>query len=342
VKNFITKSQSAQEYECGYSCDNALLVKIDGGLFFITDGRYALEAKERSRNCEVIEGGDIFSQTRKLLRKSGIKAITIDPLEFMHSDYCAFKNKLTYIYFHIVANFHQKIRSVKKESEIEKIKTAVNENKGAFDRFADFLSKEGLNKTETELHYTAKGFLEQNGKRKLSFDPIFAIDENAAKPHALPTNKRLNACSTVLFDAGTRYEGYCSDRTRTAFFYESGILFDAKQRFPNPLKQKIYDLVLKAHDTAIESVRAGMEAMELDRIAREVIENGGYGEFFTHSLGHGVGLDVHEEPFVNKRNDLTLQNGMVFTIEPGIYIPNEFGVRIEDIITLKNNSAEIL
>ncbi|MDR0747034.1 MAG: aminopeptidase P family protein [Helicobacteraceae bacterium] len=342
MKNFIAKSQSAQEYECGYSCDNALLLKIDGGLFFITDGRYGLEAKERSKNCEVIEGNDIFSQARRLLRKSGIKTLTIDPLEFTYGDYRAFQNKLTHIHLHTAANFHQKIRSVKKEAEIEKIKTATIENKEAFDRFADFLSKVGLDKTEAELHYAAKGFLEQKGTRKLSFDPIFAIGENAAKPHALPTDKRLKIGSTVLFDAGTKYESYCSDRTRTALFHESGIAFGTEQRFSDSTQQTIYDLALKAHDTAIESARAGMKAAELDLIARKVIENGGYGEFFTHSLGHGVGLDIHEEPFINKRNNLTLQNGMVFTIEPGIYIPNEFGVRIEDIVVLKNNRAEIL
>jgi len=146
--------------------------------------------------------------------------------------------------------------------------------------------------------------------------------------------------SRNVFDAGVKFQRYCSDRTRTACFNKA-FSFSIKQNFSNQKIQKIYDTVLKAHDMAIKKAKVGMRAKELDAIAREVIQNAGFGKYFVHSLGHGVGLDVHEYPFLNKKSDFILEENMVFTIEPGIYIENEFGIRIEDMGALTKDGFEV-
>jgi Xaa-Pro aminopeptidase len=137
----------------------------------------------------------------------------------------------------------------------------------------------------------------------------------------------------LLLDAGIKYKRYCSDRTRTVFIGEK-ISMGKIQKFKNKEIQKVYDTVLKAQLEAIKNIKIGMEISKLDKIARDVIEKEGYGKYFVHSLGHGVGLDIHEWPYVNSRNNIKIKEGMVFTIEPGIYIPGEFGVRIEDMVMI--------
>ncbi|MDR1911124.1 MAG: aminopeptidase P family protein [Helicobacteraceae bacterium] len=339
----LVKSESAQFYETGFSCDNAIVLASDRDRFFITDGRYALEAKSRVKNgvC-VVESENLIADARKLLRKSGESRCVIDPAEWNAKEYGALRTKLANFAFFERPNFHQKRRAVKNRGEIALIEIAVKENAEAFKAFARFLSQNGKGKSERELSFEAKRFLTDSGRRDLSFEPIFAIDQNAAKPHALASDDRLKIGSTLLFDAGTKYSRYCSDRTRTAVFDESGANFETAQRFGDELKQKIYDLVLRARDAAIEAAKAGIRARELDAIARKIIGDAGYVKEFNHSLGHGVGLDIHEEPFINKRNDMILEEGMIFTIEPGVYIEGFFGVRIEDIIVLEKNGARVL
>jgi len=210
-----------------------------------------------------------------------------------------------------------------------------------FDNFANYLQKSGLDKTEQYLYFKAKEFLSFYGKYDLSFDPIVAIKQNSAKPHALPTDKKLKQNTLLLVDAGLKYKRYCSDRTCTSSFTQN-IDFGRKQIFSKKLQQKIYDIVLKAQQTAISKARVGMKASQIDKLARDVIEKAGYGKYFIHSTGHGVGLDIHEYPNINNKNKTIIEDNMVFTIEPGIYLADKFGVRIEDTIVMKNGKAEIL
>jgi Xaa-Pro aminopeptidase len=180
------------------------------------------------------------------------------------------------------------------------------------------------------------------GKYDLSFDPIVAINANAAKPHALPTSKRLKLNNLILVDAGVKYKRYCSDRTCTSNANFEKFSFKREQKFKNKKHQKIYDLVYKAQLNAISKARVGMKASQIDNLTRSVIEKAGFGKYFVHSTGHGVGLDIHEFPNINSRSDIIIEDNMVFTIEPGIYLPKEFGVRIEDTVVMKNGKALIL
>ncbi len=337
--NAIFKDENAVYYECGFSCDNELFLSLEDERYFITDPRYTTEAKQKVRGAEVVEARDINKKAREILRKKRVKKLFYDPKEFSCQDLEALRSKLT-THFQSKPNLSWQKRQIKSAAEIELIRRSVQLNAKAFDEFAAFLREcEGW--SEKRLHFEAIGFLSRRGEYELSFDPIFAIDENAAKPHAYPSQKRLHDGALVLFDAGIKYERYCSDRTRTASFGQN-IDFGKEQRFENPKIQKAYDIVKKAQESAIEAARSGMRAKDLDRVARDIIDASEFAGRFVHSLGHGVGLDIHEMPFINSKNEQILEDGMVFTIEPGIYVPGAFGIRIEDMVVLKDGRAEVL
>ncbi len=341
MSNYILKNENATYYECGFSCDNSLFLSLGSEKFFITDGRYTLEAKEKiKRGVEVVEANDLIKVAREILRKAKIKRVIFDPFDFTKYDYDKLTKGLK-VYFKEKINFSQKKRIIKSREEIKKIEEAVKNGEKAFLEFSKYLSNLKEPKNELFLNYKAKEILTNFGENELSFEPIIAIDENSAKPHSLPTPKRLEKNSLILVDAGVKYQKYCSDRTRTALFTKN-ISFEKKQKFKNQKIQKIYDIVLKAQERAIESIRIGMRAKEIDKIAREVIEKSGFGDFFIHSTGHGVGLDIHELPRISTKDETIIEEGMVFTIEPGIYLPNEFGIRIEDMVVVESNGVRIL
>lgn len=332
---FFTTDESAMLYECGFSCDNAIFFKNHNEAFFITDSRYVLEAKEKShKHIEIIESKDLVKSFIKLAKNA--KNIIFDDTQISIS----FFNKMKNLSLKAESNFHQKRRIVKTESEIALIKQSQSFNKKAFKKFAKFLSKNDEILSEKNLHFYAKKILENDGKNDVSFNPIVALDENAAKPHALPCEKIFKKGNLVLFDAGVKYKNYCSDMTRTAFF-DGKINFKKSQKFPQNI-QKIYDIVLKAQEIAIKNARSGMKAKDIDALARDYIDKKGYGKFFSHSLGHGVGLDIHELPRISTKSEEIITDGMVFSIEPGIYLAKEFGIRIEDLVLMKNGRAEIL
>lgn len=341
---FFTTNESAMLYECGFCCDNAIYFSKNSEAFFITDSRYALEAREKAtKNTEIIESSDLIKDFIKLAKNT--KNIIYDNAQIS----VEFFEKIKSLSLKAKPNFHQIKRIIKSDDEVSLIAKSQKLNKKAFKRFAKFLAKNSKNATnlnEKNLHFIARQCLEHNGRLDLSFNPIVALNENAAKPHALPTKKALQKGDLLLFDAGVKYKNYCSDMTRTAFFGgESHNLkafnFDKSQNFP-PKIQKIYDIVLKAQECAIKGAKSGMKAKEIDFLARDFIDKKGFGKFFTHSLGHGVGLDIHELPRISKKSDEIIEDGMVFSIEPGIYLQGAFGIRIEDLVVMKNGKAEVL
>ncbi len=339
--NYILKDENAVYYECGFSCDNEIFLKLGNESFFITDSRYTLEAKERVKNATVLEAKDLNKKAREILRKNGIKKIIYNPKEWSVEDFKKISEKVKTV-FKVKTNFSQKKRIIKTKEEIELIKKAVKLGAEGFEKFSLFLQEEGEGKNEKELHFKLIEILTKKGEFDLSFSPIVAIDENAAKPHALPTKKPLKIGDLILIDAGVKYQRYCSDRTRTAEF-NSHIIFQKEQRFSDKKKQKIYDTVLKAQEAAVKRVKPGVKAYEIDKAAREVIDKAGFGKYFVHSTGHGVGLDIHELPVISPKNKETvIEENMIFTIEPGIYLSEEFGVRIEDMVMVTKDGCEIL
>ena len=339
MRNYILKDESGSYYECGYSCDSQIFIKLENEAFYITDGRYTIEAKQRVKNAKVIEAKEsLLESAKELLKKSSLKEIVYDPKEWSIFEFEKLKDDLL-VTFTPKENFLQKMRIIKSDEEIELIKKAVQIGKERFDLFAKRLEKlQGF--SEKYLYFEALDVMSDHGENEISFEPIIALDENSAKPHAHPTNHKLKDSSFILFDAGVKYQRYCSDRTRCTNF--SKLNFKKSQRFKSKKEQKIYDIVLKANEEAIKKVRPGIKAKEIDKIARDIIEDAGYGKYFVHSTGHGVGLDIHEEPYINKKSETIIEENMIFTIEPGIYLEGEFGVRIEDMVRVTKDGAEIL
>lgn len=341
MKNYILLNENAVYYECGFSCDNVVFLKLDSSKYFITDARYTVEAKEYAKNSEVIESSDLIKTTKEILKRNKIKKIVFDPNDFK----LAFYQKLTSdlkTTFEAKENFSKLKRIIKSDEEIKFLKKAAKIGRRGFTDLAKYIKKNGFKESENFLHFKAIEKMSQTGKYDLSFDPIVAINANAAKPHALPTSKKLKLNNLVLVDAGVKYKRYCSDRTCTANANFENFSFKREQKFKNKKHQKIYDLVYKAQLNAIQNARSGMKASQIDNLTRSVIQKAGYGKYFVHSTGHGVGLDIHEFPNINSKSDVIIEDNMVFTIEPGIYLPDEFGVRIEDTVVMKNGKAEIL
>jgi len=340
MKNYIVQNENAVYFECGYSCDNVIFLSLGGDNYFITDARYEIEAKLMAQNCEVLITNDLIQQLKKILQKNKIKKLFFDPNDFTLFTYEKLKDglKTTFIQEH---NFSKTKRLIKTDKEIALIKMAMKLGRKGFKRFSEYLESDGIGKSEKYLFFKAKEFMSNIGELELSFDPIVAINENSAKPHALPTDKQICKNDFLLVDAGVKYERYCSDRTCCTSIHKN-MTFQREQKFKSKLEQKIYDIVLKSQQTAISKARVGMKASQIDKLARDVIEKSGYGKYFIHSTGHGVGLDIHEYPNINSRNDVILENNMVFTVEPGIYLNEKFGVRIEDTVVMKKGKAEIL
>lgn len=218
------------------------------------------------------------------------------------------------------------IRSIKSEQEQQKMREASRLNDAVMDRVRTLIQP-GI--TEKQLETQINAAFREIANSEPSFDTIVAFQENCADPHAVPSDKVLNEGMSVIVDMGCRFEGYCSDMTRTFFLKE------------NTMKE-IYDTVLQANLAAIAKVKPGVTFSEIDLAAREVIEQAGYGEYYIHRTGHGIGLSVHEPYDVSSVNRRIVQPGMCFSIEPGIYLPNVGGVRIEDLVLVTEAGCEVL
>lgn len=341
MKNFIMQDENAVYFECGFSCDNVIFLSLNTDNYFITDARYTVEAQEFSKNCEVIESSNLVQTAKDILKKNKIKNIIFDPNDFSYAMYINLTSDLK-TKFVQKPNFSKTKRIIKSDDEVKLLSKAAKLGRKGFKELGKYIRKNGYKQTEQFLFFKGIEKMSQSGKLDLSFDPIIAINENAAKPHALPSKKILTKDDLILVDAGVKYKRYCSDRTCVTSANFEKLSFKREQNFKNKKHQKIYDLVYKAQLNAINNARCGMKASQVDNLTRSVIEKAGYGKYFVHSTGHGVGLDIHEFPNINAKSDVIIEDNMVFTIEPGIYLPKEFGVRIEDTVVMRNGKAVIL
>ncbi len=290
----------------------------------------------------------MIKTARTILKKScnpagtrtKIKKVCFDPFDFDVATFSKLSHS-TNIKFIQKPNFSKLKRIIKTNKEINLLKKASLLGKKGFKSFAKYLVKNGLDKSEKYLYFKNMELMGKSGKYDLSFNPIVAFNKNSAKPHAHPTSLKLKENDLILVDAGIKYKRYCSDRTCTSSLTNT-INFKRDQKFKRKKQQKIYDIVLKAQQTAITKARVGMKASQIDKFARDIIKKAGYEKYFVHSTGHGVGLDIHEYPNISAKNDTIIKENMVFTIEPGIYLPNDFGVRIEDTVAMQNGNAVIL
>ncbi|ACF14766.1 peptidase M24 [Chloroherpeton thalassium ATCC 35110] len=309
----------------GFSGSNAsVLVRKDLAWLF-TDFRYQEQVKSEVKNAIPIIANDGFitelkSGKYRLDGQVGFQSdkITVSFLEKLKSD-------LPDVDFVPKPAFFENLMMVKTPDEIEKMQKAVEISDKVFEKILPLISPDVTElDIAAEISYWNKKF----GAEKDSFDPIVASGPRGAMPHAKPSNQKLLPNQLIVIDMGCYYQGYASDQTRTVGLGK--ISSEAK---------KIYNLVLQAHLLGIESAKAGMSGKILDEIVRNFLTKTGYGSYFGHSLGHGVGLEVHEQPHVSRRSVAPMPAGSVITIEPGIYLPEQFGVRIEDMVLLSESGA---
>lgn len=222
----------------------------------------------------------------------------------------------------------ESLRAIKEPDEIELITRAAEITDSALAYIEDTIH---IGMTEKEVAWEIEKFLREHGSQSLPFDVIVASGTNSALPHAKPSQRQINAAEAVVIDIGARVGGYGSDLTRTICLGT-----------PDDTFKKIYDTVLEAQLTALALIKAGISGEEADSLARAVIEKAGYGQAFGHALGHGVGLVTHEQPHLGPTSTELLVSGMVFTVEPGIYLPGWGGVRIEDLVVMENGKIRVV
>ena len=315
-------------YFSGYFSDNAFILVNESHAVYITDGRYIEAAENKVKDLRVVLQTSSAHQLKEIFESMGAKTVVVESGRMTLASYLKYSNALEGIELLADGSLDKLIngmRSVKSETEIAHILEAQRIAEKAFDYICSFI-KEG--QTEKDIQLELDYFMLRNGADALSFDTIALAGANGSVPHGVPSEAKLRKGDFVTLDFGAVCKGYHSDMTRTVALGE----VSGEQRL-------VYDTVLKAQTAAIEKMTAGTPLKEADAAARDVIKQAGFGEYFTHSTGHGVGIEIHEAPAVSERSEGVLKTGNVVTAEPGIYIPGKFGVRIEDMILIKDNGS---
>ncbi|MFW6278622.1 MAG: M24 family metallopeptidase [Bacillota bacterium] len=330
LEAFLVSSRSNCFYASGFTGTAGTILFTPDNNYFLTDSRYTEQAKQEVAGYEIIEVGNQNRRARfrELLESENVNQLGFEAREISYRKYALLNDELSEIELKPVDNLVEDIRIVKEEREIEAIKQAVDIADQAFVHILDFIES-GIREKDIalELEY----FMKQHGGQKNSFDFIVASGLRSALPHGTASGRKIQKGDFITMDFGTKYEGYCSDMTRTVVVGE-----------PNQKQCEIYDIVLAAHRKVISGIKAGLTCGEADALARDLIKDKNYGQNFGHNLGHGLGIDVHEAPRLAKDSDQKLQKNMIVTNEPGIYIPQWGGVRIEDSLLIKEDGCEVL
>ena len=310
----------------GVECDSAMLLVAAKRTIFFTDFRYAPAVE---RLAPYLEIGDILKFRSK--RPLTVKGCRFEKVGFessiSFSTYEKFKTLFPGAELIDVEGDVISLRSIKTPKEIDKIRKAAALNDDVWS-IAQSKFKPGM--TERDMARIIKHLMLDLGDGE-AFETIVCIGENAAECHHVPDDTVWDGKKNILVDLGLKLDGYASDMTRNIIGPR-----------PSKLYKKVYNLVLEANLRAIAAAKSGMTAAKLDKVARDFLKANGFSEAFGHSLGHGVGLEIHEAPTVSRRDKTCLKPGMVITIEPGVYLPGNLGVRIEDLVLITETGCEVL
>ncbi len=324
LKGYVVSNPADIFYLTGFYCVDSLLLYSQDPVL-VTDSRYTVAAKQASCRQAIVSNGYVEGIIDEA-KKQGLSVLGIQEDSLLTNDYI----KLTDAGFTLekTNGIFTAIRSAKTESEVEKIKKAQSITDKAFTEILPFI-KEGV--TEKEIRAKLEYIMFSLGADGLAFETIVASGANGAKPHAVPSDNKIKSGDFVTIDFGARKDNYDSDMTRTVAVGEI-----TKEM------ENIYNTVLLAHEKGRDALKAGVTCKEADDAARKVIEDAGYGEYFTHSLGHGVGIEIHESPRLSKTSTDILKVGDIVTVEPGIYIEGFCGVRIENMYVITRDGYENL
>ena len=329
-----------RRYISGFKAADSQINESSGSLFMstdqallLTDSRYTTQAQEEAFGFEVIthKGGlvdalpEVFDRLRT--RRLGFEGSSLvwdlyEKVREKNAQHCIAETLVN------ISGVVEGMREIKEPEEVALLSRSAQ-------LMGDVLELviEGLRpgQVERDVAWKIETLIREHGGDESAFPPIVGSGSNGALPHAMPTGRALRKREPVVMDVGAKVDGYCSDMTRTIFLGET----------PSDFKE-IYRVVREAQLAAIESVKPGMKSNEVDSLARDIIKKAGFGDFFGHSLGHGVGLATHEKPAIGPFRPEVLKEGMVFTVEPGIYIPGRGGVRLEQMVLLEKQGARLL
>ena len=328
LDSFLVTNETNVSYVSGFRGHDSILLIVPGEKFFITDSRYVEQAREELEGFEVkLVASSTYTTIEELVGKLRLKRVGFESMNLPYEVATRLKDLLGKAELLPAKNIVENVRAIKDRGEVEKIRDSISLTKNVLDKIMSLirpgLSEQYLSRT-VELEFIKQG-------ARPGFEPIVAAGANSSKPHAIPTDAKIADDSFVMIDIGCNLNGYNSDLTRMA------LLGKAKDKF-----KKIYNIVRTAKELAIEKIRPGVKISEIDIAARRYIQKNGFGKYFGHSLGHGVGMEVHEQPTISKVSKGILSPGMVFTIEPAIYIPKFGGVRIEDMVLVTDKGSEVL
>jgi Xaa-Pro aminopeptidase len=324
---FLVTKPENKFYISGFSSSNYYILLTESKDYLLTDFRYIEAAKSLSDTFEIVKI-DNENTALKFIQEKSFETLGIEYKSVTFDFYNEIKKIAKVAKTIPCDNIIEEIRTIKEAWELDKITQAAEIANQGFIHILDFI-KPGV--TEKQIAMELEFFLKRNGADALSFDTIIASGKNGALPHAIPSNKEVENGDFVTMDFGVLLDHYCSDMTRTI----------AVGRVSEKQKE-VYNVVLRAQETSLSEVKVGVSTASLDSIARNIINDAGYGEYFGHGLGHGVGLEIHEAPTLNQSSKETIKANMLVTIEPGIYIPEAFGVRIEDLAIVGESDIIIL
>ena len=326
VDGILITSPYNMRYLSGFSGGEGAVWISKEKKLLLTDSRYIESAQNEAKDFTVKEAGNAILKICEEIKTEGCKTVLVEDKYLTASLYLKLTDELKDITIIPGSDKLDILRSVKTEEELKIIEEAETICCRSFEKILDFI-KPGISEKNiaAELEY----YMRKMGGEKTAFDTIAISGAHTSLPHGTPTDKKIEKGDFITLDFGCIKNGYCSDMTRTVVVGKA-----------SDEQKKIYNTVLEAQKVGLDAIRAGVFAKDADYKAREVIENEGYGKFFRHSLGHGVGLLVHEYPNLSPKSEVKLEENMVVSCEPGIYIPGFGGVRIEDLVAVRKNGVK--
>lgn len=324
----LIMSDTNRLYFTGFKSSAGVVLITKREAFLLIDFRYIESARQNVKHMNVLLAEKLYSQIAEILKANEIKNLILETGYITLESFKTLKSALGDFNIsddNVLSRKISNLRSIKDSREIEFIKKAQALTDQTFE-YALSIIKNGI--TEKELALNMEFFMRQNGSEGTAFDFIAVSGKNSSLPHGVPTDKRIENGDFITMDFGAIVGGYRSDMTRTVAL-----------GFVNDRQHEVYETVLKAQLTALQNIKSGTECCKIDKIARDIITDAGYGKCFGHGLGHSVGLEIHENPACNTRDKTLLKSGMIMTVEPGIYIENSFGVRIEDMVVVTDSGC---
>ncbi|TCW41181.1 Xaa-Pro aminopeptidase [Laceyella sacchari] len=317
-----------RRYLTGFTGSAGVVLITATEQLLLTDFRYVIQAQEQAPQMTLVQHQGIYHTVGEQCRKLGIKALSFEQDHLTFAEFLQLKEAVGDIKLQPTSGIVKELRMVKDADELAVMREAARIADQAFSKILSDI-KPGVR--ENEISFKLEFYMRELGATSSSFDMIVASGKRSALPHGVASDKVLELCDLVTLDFGAFYQGYASDITRTVMLGR-----------PSEKQKEIYDIVLEACNRTIAALRPGMTGKEADAVARDYIRAHGYGEFFGHSTGHGLGMEVHELPMLSSRGDMVLQPNMVVTVEPGIYLPEVGGVRIEDDVVITETGCEAL